>query len=126
MRRPLAALLGVAALAAACFSDRATVAGPDALCTVPADVFGQDRAFVIIRDFAFFPDTISVTPGTTVTWINCEETGAQAHTTTSETQVWSSGPLVRADVFSHRFDEPGEFPYHCVPHPFMRGEVVVE
>ena len=126
MRRPIAALLGVAILAAACFSERATVASPDALCTVPADVFGQGRAFVIIRDFAFFPDTISVTPGTTVTWINCEEAGTEAHTTTSDTQVWSSGPLVRADVFSHRFDQPGEYPYFCVPHPFMRAEVVVE
>jgi plastocyanin len=125
MRRSIAALC-VAALAAACFSERATIASPDALCTVPADVFGRDRAFVIIRDFAFFPDTISVAPGTTVTWINCEPPASEAHTTTSDTDVWSSGPLVRTDVFSHRFDEPGDFPYFCVPHPFMRGEVVVE
>ncbi len=125
LRRSLTFL--ILALVAACFSERNGVAGPDgdALCVVPLEALGPNRAYVTIRGFEYSPDTLTVEPGTTVTWINCEDAGAEAHTTTSDDDVWGSGPLVRGDIFEFRFDQTGTFPYFCVPHPFMRGEIRV-
>ena len=28
--------------------------------------------------------------------------------------------------YLHRFDKAGVYPYHCTPHPFMRGVIVVK
>ncbi|MFN8594511.1 MAG: PQQ-dependent dehydrogenase, methanol/ethanol family [Thermomicrobiales bacterium] len=83
---------------------------------------------VNIVDFAFNPGTIIVPPGTTVTWTN---TGAQPHSATStvsETNPVSfdSGILNPGQSFSFTFDKPGTYDYFCVPHPFMRGKVIVD
>ncbi len=36
-------------------------------------------------------------------------------------RFWSPG-----DAFTQTFETPGEFAYHCEPHPFMTGRVIVE
>ncbi|MGH7542680.1 MAG: plastocyanin/azurin family copper-binding protein [Gemmatimonadota bacterium] len=33
--------------------------------------------------------------------------------------------LENGEGFSRRFDEPGRYPFHCTPHPFMKGVVIV-
>ena len=81
---------------------------------------------VALRDFAFLPDTIHVTAGTTVAWVNCELPGNDAHTTTADAGAWSSGFLDRGATYSRVFAQPGTFDYHCEPHPFMTGVVIVE
>ncbi|MBX6365955.1 MAG: cupredoxin family copper-binding protein [Gemmatimonadetes bacterium] len=114
-----------------CFSDR-TAAGPD-LSTVGGscqisdfrDLIGPGKAIVVIRDFSFQPASIRVRPGTTVTWVNCDA-AADPHTTTSDTGVWDSPLLPAGKTFGHRFDQAGTFDYHCTPHPFMKGSVVVD
>ena len=114
-----------ATLAIACFSERQDpgATGPDIECRARlGDVAGT--TVVGIRDFAFVPDTIRVRPGATITWVNCEE--KTAHTTTSDGGVWSSPLLAPGESFSHTYDQPGSFPYHCSPHPFMKGTVIVE
>jgi plastocyanin len=78
---------------------------------------------VTIVSFAFNPDSINITPGTTVKWTN--QAGI-VHTSTSDGGVWNSGNLSDGDFFTFTFNTPGIFPYHCTPHPFMTAVVVVE
>jgi quinohemoprotein ethanol dehydrogenase len=83
---------------------------------------------VNIVDFAFNPGTIIVPPGTTVTWTN---TGAQPHSATStvsETNPtkFDSGIMTPGQSYSYTFTKPGTYDYFCVPHPFMRGKVIVD
>jgi plastocyanin len=77
---------------------------------------------VSIQDFVFAPSTIEIQAGDTVTWTQRDSEG---HTTTSDTGVWSSPLLFPSQTFSHTFTQPGSYPYHCVPHPQMRGTVNV-
>ena len=115
-------------IAIACFSDRG--AGPSttlAECSVPVSVIDSMHYIVAIRDFGFHPDSLSVPPGATVTWVNCEDVGQEPHTTTADAGIgWASPDLSPGNRFSHTFPTPGPFPYHCTPHPFMVGKVVVE
>lgn len=117
------------AIALACFSERGS--GPavtSAECSVPVSVIDSMHFIVAIRDFSFQPDSIKVPVGATVTWVNCEDTGTEPHTTTSDSAaVWSSTDLNPGDRFSHTFATAGSFPYHCIPHEaFMHGKLVVQ
>jgi plastocyanin len=128
MKRRIVGALALAGLAVvACFSERGS--GPvntAAECRVPVTVIDSLHYIVAIRDFAFHPDSLAVPVGATVTWINCETPPQEPHTTTSNTLVWDSPQLNPRDRFSHTFPAAGGFPYHCTPHPFMLGKVVVQ
>lgn len=80
---------------------------------------------------AFEPLEITVAVGTTVTWTNNDITN---HTVTSGMSdgdavspdgVFNSGFFVPGETFSYTFTEAGEFPYYCLPHPWMIGKVTV-
>lgn len=129
MRRLIVGLLALGGLAAvACFSERGAGPGPSgaAECSVPVSTIDSMHFFVAIRDFAFHPDSITVPAGATVTWVNCEVSPQEPHTTTSDAPGWDSPELNPGQRFSHTFAAPGAFPYHCTPHSFMLGKVVVE
>ena len=136
MRRSFAVVAGVVgasvALAAGCFSERTHGGGPTGPltgeCTIPLDspIIGSTGALVAIRNFSFQPVTVRVKPGTKVTWINCEPPGTDAHTSTSDAALWDSPFLAPGETYSFTFGTAGTFDYHCLPHPFMRGVVIVE
>lgn len=113
---------------AACFSDRpGTTAPADTRgCSVPGDAIGPGRAVVLIRGFAFLPDTLRVRPGTRVTWVNCEAEGTEPHTATAEQGNFDTGSIPPAGNASVTFPTAGRVGYFCRPHPFMRGAVLVE
>lgn len=118
-------------LGAACFSERPTggATGPTGNCRIPvgSGVIGSVQAVVAIREFRFFPDTLRVSRGTTVTWVNCEEDFAnEPHTSTHDAGGWSSEELSPTEIYSRRFDEAGLYRYYCTPHPFMSGVLIVE
>ena len=125
------AVLGAAiggAIAIACFSERGAGPGSSsaAECSVPVSVIDSMHFIVAIQNFTFQPDSISVPPGATVTWVNCEVAGTEPHTTTADGAQWNSTDLSPGQRFSHTFPAQGAFPYHCTPHGFMLGKVVVE
>jgi plastocyanin len=62
---------------------------------------------VLIKDYKFLPQDISVKVGTTVTWIN-EDT------------------VVHTVEGTFTFDKVGVYDYICGPHPYMTGSVIVE
>jgi plastocyanin len=124
VRRRLVGAAGglLLALVLACGSDPDT-AGPSLEdCEIPPDA----GTVVGIRNFVFFPDTVRVSAGARVTWVNCEPPAIDAHTSTSDDGLWDSPFLTAGQSFSRVFGVPGEFGYFCIPHPFMRGVVIVE
>lgn len=77
---------------------------------------------VQITNFSFSPATITVHKGTTVTWTNKDSAG---HTVTGDSGGPNSSLLTQNQVYSYVFNTLGTFPYHCSPHPFMKGTVTV-
>jgi plastocyanin len=115
---------------AGCFSDRVTSGGPDTSdqCAVPTSALtGGKKQVITIYQYAFYPDTLRVTAGTTVTWVNCDRiAGQDAHTSTSDSGVWASPLFAEGRTYTRVFDRSGSFAYHCEPHPSMRGVVIVQ
>ncbi len=76
----------------------------------------------------FIPYQVSVDVGSTVTWSNDD---TAAHTVTSGTVpegsngIFDSNLVMAGQTFSHTFDGTGTFPYFCMVHPWMIGEVFV-
>ena len=87
---------------------------------------GDDRRVVEIeiRGFKFGKAAIEIPVGTTVRWINLDPV---VHTSTGdgERSGWASPGMGPGDVFEVTFDSPGRFTFHCIPHPFMVGEIIV-
>ena len=84
----------------------------------------QANVSVRIEDFHFIPQNITVVIGinNSVTWTNF---GPSEHTSTSDTGVWDGGVIAVGSSFSFTFTAEGTYSYHCAPHPFMRGEIMV-
>jgi plastocyanin len=72
---------------------------------------------------AFDPNPMTIARGTSVTWMNNDNT---AHTTSSDAGLWASAPLAPGASFSFTFDSPGTYTYHCAIHPNMVGTVTVQ
>jgi plastocyanin len=126
--RTAAAVTLTALLTFSCFSDRPGALAPisEEDCRIPGSAVGPDRAVVLIRGFAFLPDTLRIRPGTTVTWVNCEAPDVEAHTSTSDSGLWDSGTIAPGESFERTFSVADTLSYFCRPHPFMRGTVLVE
>jgi plastocyanin len=80
-------------------------------------------AQVKIDNFSFEPATITIAPGTTVTWTNRDDI---PHTVVSDDKVFKSKALDTDEQFSFTFSKPGTYPYFCSIHPKMTGKVVVQ
>ena len=83
---------------------------------------GRDTVMAEVRDFMFQPARLTVKAGTTVIWTNG---GQVAHSVTAEDGSFDSGLIESGERRAMLFSKTGSFPFHCTPHPFMRGEIVV-
>lgn len=91
----------------------------------PGPSVAPSAQVVVVQNFQFSPATVTVAPGTVVTWRFMD---AVAHTATSasaSSEQWDSGLLASGQTYSRTFNMAGTFPYYCQPHPFMTGTVVV-
>lgn len=91
----------------------------------PGAVVGEGgRAVVEIRisDFSYGGDEMRVPVGTTVRWVNRDPVG---HTVTPDEGDWGSSLIGPGEVFEHTFERAGEYPYRCIPHPYMQSNVIV-
>jgi plastocyanin len=83
-----------------------------------------DSVEVKIDNFSFGAMKLTVSAGTTVTWINNDDV---PHTVVSEDKTtFRSKALDTGDKFSYTFTKPGNYPYFCSVHPKMIAEVVVQ
>jgi plastocyanin len=78
---------------------------------------------VWLQNMAFTPSSITVPVGTTIKWINKDNV---THNVTSNTAVFSSGPMGNGAIFTFQFSTAGSFPYTCTIHPSMTGIVIVQ
>ena len=81
------------------------------------------NAEVKIDNFSFGPETLKVSVGTTVTWINRDDI---PHTVVSTDGVFKSKVRDTDEQFSYTFTKVGTYPYFCSVHPKMTGKVVVQ
>lgn len=121
-------LLAVAFLAAAAGcapSDGGDVGGDGGAPPDDGRRIGGVAADVVeiqITGFAFSLEEITIRPGTRIRWVNRSHV---AHSTTADGKEWDSDLLEPGETYERAFLTEGRFPYHCVPHPFMRAVIVV-
>jgi plastocyanin len=78
---------------------------------------------VSIINMSFSPATITVAPGTTVTWTNND---GMTHTVTADDISFDSGNITTGSKFSRVFSTVGSYSYHCTIHPNMKGTIIVK
>jgi plastocyanin len=76
----------------------------------------------VTATWRYDPATLTVDPGTRVTWLN---TGRGSHTVTSPEGLFDSGFLDSGKDWAYEFEAPGVYNYFCVPYPWMKGTVIV-
>ncbi|MEK8129203.1 chitobiase/beta-hexosaminidase C-terminal domain-containing protein [Paenibacillus filicis] len=82
------------------------------------------EVFVEVLDDKYTPAHITVTRGTTVTWIL---KGSMMHTVSSYDGVMNGIIEPNGNKrFSYTFNDTGVVPYFCMVHPFMTGSVTVQ
>lgn len=91
--------------------------------TVAALATDSIAAVVDMRQNAYTPRVVRIRAGQSVQWINSDPV---PHTVTADDGTWGSGFMTEGERFVQRFDTPGEHSYYCLPHPDMKGVVVVE
>jgi|SRR6516225_497294 plastocyanin len=92
----------------------------------PTTQQGQEQTVEVkIDNFSFSPANLTITAGTTVTWINRDDI---PHTVVSsdDPRVFKSKALDTDDRFSFTFTKTGTYSYFCSIHPKMTGRVVVQ
>lgn len=80
---------------------------------------------VQIQNYMFTPNAIKVKIGDTVTWTNKDSV---RHNVTADTISSNApnGPLIGQDEkYSFQFTKAGTYTFHCTPHPYMHGTVIV-
>ena len=88
-------------------------------------VAGGEAPQVIIKDYKFIPQEITLKKGQTLRWVNQEK--RQYHSVWFEAlgEAEPEDYLFPEDAYEREFSETGSFPYRCGPHPEMTGTVHV-
>jgi len=77
----------------------------------------------------YLSNSVEIRVHDTVIWSNDD---TAAHTVTSGSPssgsdgVFDSGLFMAGNTFANTFDEAGTYPYFCMVHPWMTGEIVVK
>ena len=108
-RRALVAKLGIAALW--------MVAG------ATASRAGPEPTQVVIKEFMFMPQQLTIKVGSAVAWTNKDD---EPHTVVSDTGLFRSGAIDTDETFTYTFNRPGTYRFTCSIHPRMIGTIVVE
>jgi plastocyanin len=100
-------------------------AGSVALSGPAASAVAQPAGPTVkIDNFVFGPEALTVSVGTTVTWINQDDI---PHTVVAnDKQTFKSKVLDTDERFSFTFTKAGEYGYFCSLHPHMVGKVIVK
>jgi plastocyanin len=77
---------------------------------------------VQVDNFAFAPQTLTVSANSTVTWVNKDDV---PHVIASDQGTFKSKALDTDDKYSYTFTKPGTYTYFCSIHPKMTGTIIV-
>ncbi|MEA1889721.1 MAG: cupredoxin domain-containing protein [Pseudomonadota bacterium] len=92
---------------------------------IPGAFADVAEPLVIIKDFKFIPQEITIKRGQTLRWENREK--RQYHSVWFEAlgEEEPDDYLFPDDAYEREFKQMGSFPYRCGPHPEMTGTVIV-
>lgn len=82
-----------------------------------------EKATINIDNFAFGPDTLIVSRGTTVTWTNRDDI---PHSIVETNGLFRSRALDTDGSYSFTFMQAGTYDYICGLHPHMKGKIIVK
>lgn len=81
---------------------------------------------VVIYNYRFVPNTLTVPAGTTVTWVNHDIAPHTATRQSFDDEPFDSGHIQDTQIYRHKFRKAGAYDYTCVLHQGMRGTIVVQ
>ena len=89
--------------------------------SVPAKAANPE---IVISEYMFAPETVTVAAGTKLTWVNHDDV---PHTIVDSAtpKLFHSGALDTNDSYSFTFSKPGTYKYFCTLHPQMVGTIIV-
>jgi plastocyanin len=87
------------------------------------DVSAPVAATVRLAAYKFGTDTVTISVGQAVRWVNNDPV---EHTISFDGAESGSPLIAPKGSFIHRFGKAGTYSYHCTPHPFMKGVVIVK
>lgn len=111
----------------------------ETITTDAEDLTNQSEVSMDIKDFKYTKANIKIKKGTTVTWTNQDavehnvmeehDNDEAAHDPPTKDKVkpdvLAGQLLAEGESYSFTFNEVGDNPYHCSPHPYMKGSVIV-
>ena len=100
----------------------ATAAPPTARASPKATAAPVSGPQVVIGNFTFTPNALTVPVGATVTWVNHDDI---PHTVTAQDHRFTSAGLDTDDSFSHQFAVAGTYAYYCTIHSKMTATIIV-
>ncbi len=68
---------------------------------------------IVMKDYEFDPQEITVSTGTTITWVN---QGKKKHSATADDDSFDTDLIDPGGSKSITFDKPGTYPYYCTLH----------
>ena len=87
-------------------------------------IAGGNAPLVMIKDYKFIPQEITIKRGQTISWENREK--RQFHNVWFEALGEEEPDYIFPDeAYEREFTQTGSFPYRCGPHPKMTGTVHV-
>ena len=90
------------------------------------DISEKAENVIEIKNFKFVPEKMTIKKGTTITWKNFDNTKHNVIFDDESAGEVEGGKLIsNGEEVSFTFNEVGEFPYYCMPHPYMKATVTV-
>lgn len=94
------------------------------LALVSFAALAEQTVEVSIVNYTFTPQEVSIRVGDTVKWVNREKRTSHSVLFPQEGGR-ESERLFPEESWQRQFTQAGHYPYHCGPHPEMKGLVVV-
>lgn len=85
------------------------------------ELVSQSTVDVHIINFAFNPDSVTITQGDTVHWV-WDTDDHSATSAAGQLESWDSGVHNTGFTFDHTFTQVGSFNYYCKIHGFDNGD----
>jgi plastocyanin len=120
-----AATTTAAATTPAATSAAPTTESTSAPATTSAPAAAQAK--IVTKGFQFMPATLTVAPGTEITFDN-EDTAPHDATSSANPPAFKSKTIVAGEgpVTFAAPDQAGDFDYICSVHPRMKGKLIVQ
>ncbi len=93
------------------------------LCLAAAPAWASEPQTIVIDNFSFKPNVVTVAPGTRIVFRNADDL---PHTVVIPGLQVKSSMLDTDGSYEASFDKPGDYRYFCGIHPMMTGEVIVK